>query len=120
MKIDVKVYGQIKKITKTEYAIQIEGSVDTVTLDSKYCDMQNTFFFQSPYHGIVIEGADLKVVKQKEDKVEVKGVVFTIKFLNENGETAKRYNVQTCCIKVEEVPEEEFDEEDLLDEGLLD
>ena len=121
MKIDVKVYGQIQKVTQTEYAVQINGKVDTVTLDSKYCDTQTTLFFQNPYHGLVIEGADLKT-KTQNNKVIVSGIIFTLKFLNENGEPVKRYNVETCCIKVNEVPEEEPDDEedeDILDDSFL-
>jgi hypothetical protein len=118
MKIDVKVYGQIQKVTQTEYAVQVNGSIDTVSLGTKYCDKENVFFFQQPYSGVLIEGSDLKVKDFGNGKVLVKGIIFTLKFLNKEGEVVKRYNVETCCIRVTEVPEEEPDEEE--DEDLLD
>jgi hypothetical protein len=119
MKIDVKVYGKVQKVTQSEYAVQILGKIDTVSLSTKYCDQEKVFFFQNPYQGIIIEGADLKVKNFENSKVLVNGVIFSLKFLDENGETVKTYNVNACCINVTEVPEEEPEEdydEDLFDE----
>ena len=121
MKIRVKVYGEIQKVSQSEYAVQVLGKIDTVTLDSKYCDTQSTFFFQNPYHGVVIEGVDLKTKNHENDKVVISGTVFAIKFLNEDGEAVKRYNIRTCCIEVTEVPEEDpiEEDEDILDDSFF-
>ena len=122
MKIDVKVYGNVQRVTYSDYAVQIVGDIDTVSLSTKYCDQEKTLFFQNPYKRLVIEGVNLKTKEYENGKVVVKGEVFTLKFLNKEGETLKRFNVETCCINITEVPEEEADEkedEDLLDESFF-
>jgi len=123
MKIDVKIYGNVQNISQSEYTVKVLGSIDIISLSSKYCDQEKVLFFQSPYEGVVIEGSDLKVKDLKNGKVLISGIVFTLKLLNKEEEIAKRYNVKTCCINITEAPEEEADEEedeDLLDDSFFD
>ena len=121
MKVDVKVYGKIQKITQTEYTVYIKGLIDTVSLGAKGCNQESTLFFQEPYPGLIIEGVDLKVIEHKTDKVKVRGTVTALRFVDENGETVKKFNVETCCIRLTEVPEEEpeTDEDVDFDEDLF-
>ncbi len=123
MKIDIKVYGNVQNVSQSEYAVKVLGSIDTISLSSKYCDQEKVLFFQSPYKGVVIEGTDLKVKDFKNGKVIVSGIIFALKLLNKEEETVKKFNVEACCINITEVPEEETDEEedeDLLDESFFD
>ena len=115
MKIDVKVYGEIENVSQSEYAILVKGNVDTVSLSSRYCGHESVLFFEEGYEGVVIEGIDLKLMGQKKDEVKVRGNIIALKFLNEDGEVVKRFNVEVCCIKLTEVPEEEEVDDSILE-----
>ena len=107
MKIDVKILGKIERIRQTSDSITIKGVIDQIGFASRHCDTENWLVLKEPYYGVVIEGLDLTVKEHQNNKVVVNGEIFNIKLLNKEGKVAREFNVEVCCIRLNEVKKEE-------------
>ncbi len=106
MALDIYVKGNILNVSTSGNNVSIFGRFEYVILYNECCDYDVIIKLYNVKGYLKLNGEDLKIVKQSDDEVKLKGKLTGIKVLDKNGTIIHDFEVESCAIVVTERREE--------------